>query len=404
MTGLPRSVADALHSVTHSQRALAYLQIDEELKLIGAGGNLENYGLGAVQLGGQAFDQAVFLDGLLPLPETPFLLPSVELAGGRAADLHFYQHDDSVWVVLLDVTAERDQARRIQQRAYEMTLLQEKEALLNRRLEATNAALLATQHELESSRAALVRVHERLPRELAEAAGYIRSILPAPMSQPFAIDWRFVPSTELGGDAFGYNWVDADHFALYLLDVCGHGVGPSLLSIAVLHLLQAASLRDVDFRDPSLVLKALNERYQMKTDHDLFFTLWYGVYHPATRRLDYGCAGHPPALLMEAGTAGTQSVQLLKAKGSPIGLKRGAAYARETVIVPGDSRLYLFSDGAYEVEGPDGSVMSFDDLVHVLKHPGMDGQSDLDLLFQHLVRMRGANALEDDFSIVRFMF
>jgi hypothetical protein len=106
MTGLPRSVADALHSVTHSQRALAYLQIDEELKLIGAGGNLENYGLGAVQLGGQAFDQAVFLDGLLPLPETPYLLPSVELAGGRAADLHFYQHDDSVWVVLLDVTAE----------------------------------------------------------------------------------------------------------------------------------------------------------------------------------------------------------------------------------------------------------------------------------------------------------
>ena len=43
---------------------------------------------------------------LLPLPETPYLLPSVELAGGRAADLHFYQHDDSVWVVLLDVTAE----------------------------------------------------------------------------------------------------------------------------------------------------------------------------------------------------------------------------------------------------------------------------------------------------------
>jgi sigma-B regulation protein RsbU (phosphoserine phosphatase) len=103
-------------------------------------------------------------------------------------------------------------------------------------------------------------------------------------------------------------------------------------------------------------------------------------------------------------------VQLLKAKGSPIGLKRGAAYARETVIVPGDSRLYLFSDGAYEVEGPDGRVMSFDDLVDLLKHPGQDSksagqsdrQSDLDLLFQHLVRMRGANALDDDFSIVRF--
>jgi hypothetical protein len=79
MTGLPRSVADALHSVTHSQRALAYLQIDEELKLIGAGGNLENYGLGAVQLGGQAFDQAVFLDGLAAAPRD-----SLSFAVGRA--------------------------------------------------------------------------------------------------------------------------------------------------------------------------------------------------------------------------------------------------------------------------------------------------------------------------------
>ena len=49
-----------------------------------------------------------------------------------------------VWVLLLDVTAERDAARRVQQKAYEMTLLQEKEALLNRRLEAANAALLAS--------------------------------------------------------------------------------------------------------------------------------------------------------------------------------------------------------------------------------------------------------------------
>jgi sigma-B regulation protein RsbU (phosphoserine phosphatase) len=401
MTGLPRYVADALQSVTHTQRALAYLQVDAELRLVGAGGNLDNYGLGAVRLGEQAVDQAVFLEGLLPLAEAPYLVPSVELAGGRAADLHFYLHDESVWVVLLDVTAERDQARRIQQRAYEMTLLREKEALLNRRLEATNAALLATQRQLETSREALVRVHERLQRELAEAASYIRSLLPAPMSRPFAIDWRFVPSTELGGDAFGYNWVDPDHFALYLLDVCGHGVGPSLLSIAVLHLLQAASLRDVDFRGPSLVLEALNERYQMQTNHDLYFTIWYGIYHPPTRRLDYGCAGHPPAVLMGAGP---QDVQLLKAKGVAIGLKPGVAYASETVIVPENTRLYLFSDGAFEVQRSDGTMMRLEEMLDLMKRPALDGQSDLDLLLQHLVQIRGDDALEDDLSIVRFAF
>ena len=83
MMGLPRSVADALDAVTYSQRALAYLQVDAELKLVGAAGNLENYGLGAVRLGEPALGQAVFLEGLLPLPETPYFMPSIEL-GWRA--------------------------------------------------------------------------------------------------------------------------------------------------------------------------------------------------------------------------------------------------------------------------------------------------------------------------------
>jgi phosphoserine phosphatase RsbU/P len=52
----------------------------------------------------------------------------------------------------------------------------------------------------------------------------------------------------------GYHWIDSDHFSLYLLDVCGHGVGPSLMSVAVLHMLRSASLRDVDLRKPGEVL------------------------------------------------------------------------------------------------------------------------------------------------------
>jgi serine phosphatase RsbU (regulator of sigma subunit) len=282
-----------------------------------------------------------------------------------------------------------------------MILLQEKEALLNRRLEAANAALRATQRELETSQQALIRVHERLQRELADAASYVRSLLPPPMSQPFTIDWRFVPSTELGGDAFGYNWTSPDHFALYLLDVCGHGIGPSLMSIAVLHLLQAASLRGVDFHDPSQVLVALNDRYQMRTETDLYFTLWYGVYHPGSRRLQYGCAGHPPAILVDPGT---QSAQLLRAKGIPVGMMPSTAYACETVSVPQNSRLYLFSDGAFEVERPNGNIMGFEELLNFINRPAMQQESDLDLLLQHLRQVTDAAALGDDCSIVRFIF
>jgi signal transduction histidine kinase len=141
MMGLPLPVAVALETITCRQRALAYLQVDAEFTLIGAGGNLNNYGLDAVQLRQRASEQAAFLEGLLPLPESPYFLPCVEIGGGRAADLYFCMDGGCVWVVLLDATAEREEARRTQQKAYDMTLLQEKEALLNRRLEATNAAL-----------------------------------------------------------------------------------------------------------------------------------------------------------------------------------------------------------------------------------------------------------------------
>jgi sigma-B regulation protein RsbU (phosphoserine phosphatase) len=401
MEGLPASVAERLQALTYRDRAVAYLQVDAALNLVCAGGHLENYGLAALRVGEPAIEQAFFLEGLLPLVETPYFVPAVELAGGRVADLHFHHDADTVWVALLDVTAERDAARRVQQKAYEMTLLQEKEAVLNRRLEASNTALLAAQRDLEASREALLRAHERLQSELAEAALYVRSLLPAPMSHPFVAEWRFVPSTELGGDAFGYHWIDPDHFAIYLLDVCGHGIGPSLLSIAVLHVLQAASLRDVDFRDPCQVLGALNETYQMQSNSDLYFTLWYGVYQPGSRRLDFGCAGHPPAVLIEPGT---DRVELLKTKGLPIGLVSDAAYACETITVPHDRRLYLLSDGTFEVERADGTMLTFDEFVAFMTRPTPAGPCDLDRLYQHLVALRGGETLEDDFSIVRFAF
>ena len=399
MEGLPASVAQRLQAVTYSERAVAYLQVDKDLALVSAGGDLQNYGLASVCVGKPVLDEVFFLLGLLPLLESPYYVPAVELAGGRVADLHLHSEGEWIWVMLLDVTTERDAARRVQQNAYKMTLLQEQEALLNRRLEAANAALLVSQRELQASREALLCAHEKLQRELTEAASYVRSLLPAPMAHPFAADWRFVPSAALGGDAFGYHWIDTDHFAMYLLDVCGHGVGPCLLSIAVLHLLQAGALREVDFREPGQVLAALNDTYQMKTNEDLYFTLWYGVYQPGSRRLDFGCAGHPPAVLVDPGTG---AVQLLKAKGLPIGMMPGVRYSSEWLIVPPQRYLYLLSDGAFEVERPDGTMMSFDEFLAMIAGPASGDSSDLDRLYKTLTVNRGSGALEDDFSIVRF--
>ena len=176
MEALPAAVAERLRALIYNERSIAYLQVDAGLTLVGAGGHLEAYGLTGLRLGEPAAEQAFFLEGLLPPVETPCVVPSVELASGRAADLQFFLQGEICWVVLLDVSADRDAARRMQQKAYDMTLAQEREALLNRQLEAANAALLATQSELEASRDALARAHDQVQAQAAELAAWNKTL------------------------------------------------------------------------------------------------------------------------------------------------------------------------------------------------------------------------------------
>ena len=73
---------------------------------------------------------------------------------------------------------------------------------------------------------ALLASQRRLAGEIKQAAHYVRSLLPEKLKKgDVRADWRFVPSAELGGDSFGYHWLDDEHFAIFLLDVSGHGVG-----------------------------------------------------------------------------------------------------------------------------------------------------------------------------------
>lgn len=400
LIALPASVADSLHAVVYTQRALAWLLVDSSLVLADAGGNLGNYGLETLRIGEPACEQAFFLEGLLPLNETPFRLRSVEMASRRVADLHFYAEPQGVWIVLLDVTAERDEARLIQQKAYEMTLLSEREAQLIAKLEAAHRELQRTHGELTASRETLLRTHNRLERELHDAARYVRSNLPPPFTTPFVVDWRYVPSTELGGDSFGYHWVDPDHFALYLLDVCGHGVGAALLSVIVANTLRSETLAGADFRAPAQVLTALNRAYQMEQHDNLYFTIWYGVYDRVTRQLEYAGAGHPPAILVTQQPDGGRRIEKLQGGGPSLGIMAEATYCSQRCTLPAASRLFLFSDGAYEIRKPDGTMLEFDEFLDVLVGPP-EGESELDRMLNFVRALHGPGSLEDDFSIVK---
>jgi sigma-B regulation protein RsbU (phosphoserine phosphatase) len=259
----------------------------------------------------------------------------------------------------------------------------------------------------DQERSHLQRIEEtqkRLASELQEAARYVVSTLPPPMPEPLKISWAYEPSTELGGDSFGYHWIDENHLAIYLLDVCGHGVGAALLSVAAINVIRSAGLRNTDFRDPGQVLSSLNEAFQMETHNNMFFTIWYGVYNMAARSIRHASGGHPAALLLKSDASGADVLEELRCPGMLVGAMPSVRYNSETSLIPENSRLFVFCDGAYEIARPDGTRLDFDsDFLPYLLENGRRVEIP-EAVLSWVRSVHGSETLADDFSFLAIDF
>ena len=256
------------------------------------------------------------------------------------------------------------------------------------------------QIERDEAFRALEESQKALAQELSEAADYVRSLLPEPRtSDQVATAWVFQPCSSLGGDSFGYFDIDADHFALFLLDVCNHGIGSALLSVSAMNALVRQTLADVDFRNPVRVLEALNQVFQMEKHNNLYFTLWYGVIQWSSRRLTYSSAGHPPAVLLSG-----SDTQTLRARAMPIGTDPDAQFESAETVVPEGARLYVFSDGIYEIQSQAGEEVDLPSFLEILRVPESRSGAKVEEVLQTMARIQGRDQFDDDVSLMELRF
>jgi serine phosphatase RsbU (regulator of sigma subunit) len=262
------------------------------------------------------------------------------------------------------------------------------------------AARTRLRHEVRSEEE--IRRDREMKEELERAVSYVRALLPVPLTEgPVRTEWRFIPSAHLGGDAFGYHRVDPDRIALYLLDVCGHGVGAALHSVSAVNSIRRQTLAGADYGSPASVLAALNRAYPMDEHGEMFFTMWYGVYEIRDRRIRYASAGHPPAYLFP--DAGDEA-RPLRTKAMPIGILPTTKYYEEVAEVPPDSRLYVFSDGAYEIVTEEDTEWRLEDLVEVLAGPPLPGMTEPDRIEGRIRTVMKSETFTDDFSLLHARF
>ncbi len=80
------------------------------------------------------------------------------------------------------------------------------------------------------------------------------------------------------------------------------------------------------------------------------------------------------------------------------------AYQKNKLRVGEQTKLYIFSDGVYEVEKSDGSMWQFREFADFMNNTRSGSQSTLDRLHQHAENINNLDNFEDDFTIVEVTF
>lgn len=265
-------------------------------------------------------------------------------------------------------------------------------------------SLIRSQRELLETKSQLIVAQARLAHELSEAADYVKSLLPQPLTGPIHSNWQFVSSSALGGDFFGHRWLNDDCLAIFLLDVMGHGVGAALLSTSVESVLRGGPIANIALDDPAAVIKTLNVAFPMQENDQRFFSMWYGIYDRRDRSLTYTNAGHPPALLIHGHKSSSPTIHKLGATGTMVGAIADSRFTSRRISVPHRSRLYLYSDGAYEVTTPDGPMLCIEDLEAIIARVSSEPTPQTGEILRLIREAHGHAEFEDDVSLMEVEF
>jgi sigma-B regulation protein RsbU (phosphoserine phosphatase) len=274
----------------------------------------------------------------------------------------------------------------------------------------------ASEKQLKQLNSELIEKQKRLDDDLVAAAQIQKSLLPQKIdsAENLAVAWKFEPCEHMGGDIFNMFQLGDDHWAIYMLDVSGHGVQAAMITVSVSQFLQpnsghlfkrqpGKSSQAPQIRTPAEVLVALDREFPFER-FDNFFTISYMIINTATGDLRYSNAGHPHSIVMRR----NGKVDLLSKGGPAIGtgdfhlLTGGANRFKEgrLKLYPGD-KLFIYTDGIVEYQNRNDELYGTQRFYETLE--AQRGESVHDMVEQSIKSLMnfGNNAKpQDDITLL----
>jgi sigma-B regulation protein RsbU (phosphoserine phosphatase) len=198
--------------------------------------------------------------------------------------------------------------------------------------------------ELAERNALLESAQAQMKAELDAARAMQSAILPGDFPAKAHCDGaaRMTPATTMAGDFYDFIELPDGRIGLVMADVSGKGVPAAFfMAISRTNLHELA----VHHSDPGTCLADTNDLLCTQNPMDLFVTVFYCIFDPASGRLEYANAGHNVPILRR----GDGTIETLNGSGGlMLGVKEGARFANHRADLRRGDRLILYTDGVTE--------------------------------------------------------
>ena len=223
-----------------------------------------------------------------------------------------------------------------------------------------------------------------------------------PDQSAFQFAHRYQPAEAVSGDFFSVNSLSDDEAGVLICDVTGHGIRAALVTAMIRAL--AEELKPLA-HDPGRFLRKLNSdlcNILKTTGSPMLTTAFYFTANWKTGMMRFANAGHPKPLLVRRSEGSIRALANASGHGQPaLGLFDDPPYqTTEVQLAPGDL-LMLFTDGIYEVQGPNEELYSQERLMADVKNLLEKPTSRLfDELLEEVLAFSISHEFEDDVCLV----
>ena len=258
-------------------------------------------------------------------------------------------------------------------------------------------ARVRTQVTLRQMYRTILETNLRIAKDLETARQIQRNLLPAQSGNftgDLSFEYSYIPCDELGGDFFDIYQIDDTHVLFYILDVSGHGVASSLITIFTKIFF---SIHSKTGCDPGKLLQMLNQQFFSERLSEKYITIFLGVLDLEKNMLTWSSAGQSVAPILY--TCSYEDV--LSMHSFPIGLLENIEYTNAVCDFKPGTSLLMYSDGVTDIRIGDGIPIFEEEslLQYIHTHKYSDNRSMVNSLSSYINHLDRTDDFPDDVTI-----